>query len=114
MVLLVAACSSNSNQKTTAPNSVQLHITNNTNATIYGMEISWHQDGTLLGTQGGINADGSSIKKGESMVFELLPEEVDSTEDMLVGSPLNHITKFKYDSPTRFKNSHQAVRKRKL
>lgn len=47
------------------------------------MEISWHQDGTLLGTQGGINADGSSIKKGESMVFELLPEEVDSTEDML-------------------------------
>ena len=38
----------------------------------------------LRGTQGGINADGSKMKKGESMVFELLPEEVDSTKDMLL------------------------------
>ena len=51
----------------------------------------------MRGTQGGINADGSNIKKGKSMVFELLQEEVDSTENMqlvvnLMTSPHSHTT----------------------
>ena len=114
MVILLAACSSNSNQQTTAPNSVRLHITNNTNATIYGMEISWYQDGALQGTQGGMNADGSKIKKGESMVFELLPDEVDSTEDMLLAVSLITSPNSNTTVSTRFKNPNQAVRIWKL
>ncbi|MCG7346350.1 hypothetical protein MHZ92_19790 [Sporosarcina sp. ACRSL] len=104
MSLLLAACSNSSTPQ--AANSVQLHITNNTNATMYGMEISWHQDGEIKGTQGGVDADGSKMKKGESMVFEFLPEEVDVTKDMLLEVSLitspNHST-VQLDSKTPVK-----------
>lgn len=102
VAIFLSACSNSSTSPATPSNSVNLHIKNNTNAAIYGMEINWGQGEEAKGTQGGMNADGSKIKKGESMWFELDQADVESGEDLqveltLVTSP-NSKTKVPLDS----------------
>lgn len=55
---------------------IQMDIVNSTDEEITGMSISYYLDGKLCGTQGGENADGTLIQKGETLSFTLIPADL--------------------------------------
>lgn len=54
---------------------IQIDIANLTEEEISGISISYYLDGTLYGTQGAENANGSLIVKGQTMPFTFIPDD---------------------------------------
>lgn len=90
IALLIVICLSACNNSISTPNpdTIVIDIKNNTNIDINGIELSWFQNGRITGTQGAMNADGSKIKKGKSLSFELTKEDVVFKDDVLFGVAL--------------------------
>lgn len=59
---------------------IQIDIVNNTDEEISGMSISYYLDGELYGSQGGENADGSLVNKGDTLSFTLIPDDLGSEQ----------------------------------
>ena len=70
LLIILSACGAS--EASIEPNNENMiiNIKNNTNFDVYGMEVS------ILGhSQTSVNADGSEVKKGESLMFEFLEED---------------------------------------
>jgi Tol biopolymer transport system component len=98
IITILSACA-NVSATPIKPNEKNMIITikNNTNIDLYAIEINAHQLTELVTTSGISNADGSKLKKGDSLVFEFI-DEVDfkligeaSFEVILVGKEQNRV-----------------------
>lgn len=78
-------------EENNAAESSWLNIVNNTDEDIAGIGISYYLDGKLCSSEGGENADGSLMEKGESMGFELMSYgSGDMTIEVSVYDKNNH------------------------
>ncbi|WP_299095682.1 hypothetical protein [uncultured Metabacillus sp.] len=71
LLFFVSACGNS--EKTIGSNKgdIIVDIKNNADFDIYSIEIGVYKNEELKATQGSMNADGSKLKKGESLRFEL-------------------------------------------
>lgn len=76
---VLAACS-HSSAPVTNEHSARIEIANETDENINAIEMDVTQMNQYVSTQGGSYADGSSIKKGDTLDFELTEEGVDFTK----------------------------------
>lgn len=76
---VLAACS-DSSAPVTNEHSARIEIANETDENINAIEMDVTQMNQYVSTQGGSYADGSSIKKGDTLDFELTEEGVDFTK----------------------------------
>ena len=53
----------------------RISVSNRSDADIYGFVIRYYLDGKPLGTQGGLNADNSSLTRNDTIEFEFMPED---------------------------------------
>ena len=83
-IALLMACSNS--LASTSPNSetALIQVVNNSNEKIYLIELHVQQHGKQISTQGGINADGSALKKGDFLGFELSSIDVDLNEPITI------------------------------
>ena len=83
-IALLTACSSS--LASTSPNSetALIQVVNNSNEKIHLVELHFHQYGKQISTQGGTNADGSALKKGDFLGFELSSIDVDLNEPITI------------------------------
>ena len=79
-VSLLTACSSS--LASTSPNSetALIQVVNNSDEKIHLIELHVHRLGKQISTQGGAYADGSTLKKGDFLSFELSSMDVDLNE----------------------------------
>ena len=83
-VTLLTACSSS--LASTSPNSetALIQVVNNSDEKINLVELHFHQYGKQISTQGGTYADGSALKKGDFLGFELSNIDVDLTDPITI------------------------------
>ena len=83
-VALLTACSSS--LASTSPNSetALIQVVNNSDEKIHLVELHVHQYGKQISTQGGTYADGSALKKGDFLGFELNSIDVDLNEPITI------------------------------
>ena len=83
-IALLTACSSS--LASTSPNSETafIQVVNNSDEKIHLVELHFHQYGTQISTQGGTYADGSAVKKGDFLGFELSSSDVDLNEPITI------------------------------
>ena len=83
-IALLTACSSS--LASTSPNSetALIQVVNNSDEKIHLVELHFHQYGTQISTQGGTYADGSAVKKGDFLGFELSSSDVDLNEPITI------------------------------
>lgn len=60
--------------------SISLKIVNNTEEEIAELKISYYLNGKLYGTQGGANADGTLLGKGEMLYFSFVSDDFDGKQ----------------------------------
>ncbi|WP_010676702.1 putative periplasmic lipoprotein [Bacillus timonensis] len=73
LLILLSACTTNSGTPIEPnENNMIIHIKNNTDFKLFGLEVA-----ILNHSQGSVNADGSAIKKGDELTFELLKEDLE-------------------------------------
>ncbi|MCM2676879.1 hypothetical protein [Alkalicoccobacillus plakortidis] len=82
ILIFISACSNSSEEETIHKENVTLTIKNNSDVKMNGIEIKGYENGHLKSNQGSSNADGSDIKKGESLVFQFEESELDFIEDV--------------------------------
>lgn len=84
-IWLLTACSQQS-LATTAPNSgtALLQVINHSNSPIHSIELSFYQNGFLVSTQGGAYADGSSLKNGDFLDFQLMGHNIDFNQPVTI------------------------------
>ena len=83
-IALLTACSSS--LASTSPNSetALIQVVNNSDNKMNFIELNFYQYGKQLTTQGAANADGSNLKKGDILSFELSSSEVDLNEPVTI------------------------------
>ena len=83
-IALLTACSSS--LSSTSPNSATalIQVVNNAHNKIQSVELNFYQDGQQLTTQGSANADGSALKKGDILSFELGSSELDLSQPVTI------------------------------
>jgi len=95
---------------------IHLNIVNNADGAVAGYNISYSVDGKLYGTQGGENADGILIRKGETMSVSLASkdfrgEQLDGSKELLIEVSVYDKAGKTYDaeSPVRMPATAGAV-----
>ena len=73
-IMDISYASENVNEK----DAIQINLANQTESDITSVAMELDVDGSLAGVQSGSNADGSFVKSGEVLNFELLPEDFDT------------------------------------
>ena len=83
-IALLTACSSS--LASTSPNSetALIQVVNNSHNKMNLVELYFYQYGVLITTQGVANADGSALKKGDSLSFELSSSEINLNEPVTI------------------------------
>ena len=83
-IALLTACSNS--LASTSPNSetALIQVVNNSDEKIHLVELHFYQYGKQISTQGGMNADGSALKKGDFLGFELSSIDVDLNEPITI------------------------------
>lgn len=83
-IALLTACSNS--LASTSPNSetALIQVVNNSDEKIHLVELHFHQYGKQISTQGGTYADGSALKKGDFLGFELSSIDVDLSEPITI------------------------------
>lgn len=81
LTIFVTACT-NQQLQDQGENNISINVINDTDFNIYALELTWSQNGFFKGTQGVMFADGSRVKKGESLSFELLETEVNTADEV--------------------------------
>ena len=83
-IVLLTACSNS--LASTSPNSetALIQVVNNSNEKIHLIELNFHRYGKQISTQGGTYADGSALKKGDFLGFELSSIDVDLNEPITI------------------------------
>ena len=83
-IVILTACSSS--LASTSPNGTTalIQIVNNSDKKIQSVELHPYQAVTQLSTQGLANADGSALKKGDILSFELSSSEIDLNQPVTI------------------------------
>ena len=93
LLLILSACAGTPDVAIEPNNeNMIIDIKNNANFDIYGVEIS-----ILEYLSGSVNADGSKIKKGDSLRFELLAEDIELDGETTMEVSIYNNTKNNYD-----------------
>ncbi|MFS0638212.1 hypothetical protein AB1K84_20095 [Mesobacillus foraminis] len=71
LLFVVSACVDSNETKGSDKKDIIIDIKNNADFDIYSIEIGVYKNEEITATQGSMNADGSKIKKGESLRFDL-------------------------------------------
>lgn len=75
LVIFLSACTDSADTLKPNKDHVIVDIKNNANFAIYGLEVNVYKNEDLKTTQGSMNADGSKVKKGESLRFEFTEQD---------------------------------------
>ena len=83
-IALLTACSNS--LASTSPNSetALIQVVKNSDEKIHLVELHFYQYGTQISTQGGTYADGSAVKKGDFLGFEVSSSDVDLNEPFTI------------------------------
>ena len=96
VIALLTACSSS--LATTSPNSqtALIQVVNNFDNNIRSIELDFHQNGMQLTTQGAANADGSALKKGDILSFEVSSSDFDLNQPITIKAnvKINNVKMF--------------------
>lgn len=85
-IALLTACSNSF--ALTSPNSqtALIQVVNNTDQKIHSVELHFYQNLKQPTSQGSANADGSALKKGDILSFELSSEHLDLNQPVTIES----------------------------
>ena len=81
---LLAACSSSLASTSSNSETALIQVVNNSHNEINFVELHFYQYGKQLSTSGAANADGSALKKGDIISFELSSSEADLNEPVTI------------------------------
>lgn len=83
-IALLTACSSSLASTSSNSETALIQVVNNSDEKIHLVELHFYQYGTQISTQGGTYADGSAVKKGDFLDFEVSSSDVDLNEPITI------------------------------